>query len=96
MQETAHPLIEFVLFVFRQYGDRYELDPLLLMAQGYQESRFGSGGTETVRFPEHGEERLLAGLQLSQELNASFTPRGQRPRTVPLNASRRGHDSSAG
>jgi membrane-bound lytic murein transglycosylase MltF len=28
-----------VLGLFRRYGDRYRLDPLLLMAQGYQESR---------------------------------------------------------
>jgi membrane-bound lytic murein transglycosylase MltF len=28
-----------VLGLFRRYGDRYHLDPLLLMAQGYQESR---------------------------------------------------------
>lgn len=28
-----------VLGLFRKYGDQYDLDPLLLMAQGYQESR---------------------------------------------------------
>jgi membrane-bound lytic murein transglycosylase MltF len=28
-----------VVGLFRRYGDRYNLDPLLLMAQGYQESR---------------------------------------------------------
>jgi membrane-bound lytic murein transglycosylase MltF len=32
-----------VVGVFRRYGDQYDLDPLLLMAQGYQESRLDQG-----------------------------------------------------
>jgi membrane-bound lytic murein transglycosylase MltF len=32
-----------VVDVFRRYGERYDLDPLLLMAQGYQESGLDQG-----------------------------------------------------
>lgn len=32
-----------VVDLFRRYGDRYRLDPLLLLAQGYQESRLDQG-----------------------------------------------------
>ncbi len=38
MTSEAPPKFERTVELFRKYGDRYDIDHLVLMAQGYQES----------------------------------------------------------
>ena len=44
----ARKRFEQTLTLFRKYGDRYDFDPLMLVAQGFQESRLDQGAKSHV------------------------------------------------
>lgn len=43
LQRAKRDRLETLLPIFRRYGERYDIDPLALAAQAYQESRFDQG-----------------------------------------------------